>query len=96
MKKIRLPSEEQETTITFLRNDEFVEMYTSDSTMITKMDNLRKKSSDYTLVSEDQCGKIYKYPKKFISFRTKDRSLNMSEERRQKLSDEARERFNKQ
>lgn len=46
------PIEEQETTISFSRTDQGASIWTSDSTMITKLDKLCARSENYTSKEE--------------------------------------------
>ena len=75
-----LSTEEQETTINILRSEDGAEIYTSDTTMMTKLDKLCKTSPEfYRLESYVESygktvGKLYKVEdKKLISFRGKKR-----------------------
>ena len=70
--------EEQETVINILRTDDYAEIYTSDSTMMTKLDKCVPENPKQWSVSihETVLGKVasktYICPKKFISFRKRD------------------------
>ena len=68
---------EQETNINFMRDEEFAKIYTSDSTMITKLDKLCKDAPKmYKLDYETPVGKAYICKdKSLISFRSKKREL---------------------
>lgn len=75
-----LPSEDQETHITYGRNDNMAHIYATDSMTITKLDKLVEKSSDWSMVREvrlkgELIGKEYSCPKNLISFRSAKRSL---------------------
>lgn len=67
--------EEQETVINIMRTDDYAEIYTSDSTMMTKLDKCVAENPDeWKIIRQDTVlGKIvaktYICPKKFISFR---------------------------
>ena len=85
-----VPTEEQETVIQFNRNDKGATIYTSDSTMITKLDHRCEDSPEYykldkaETVDGDVVGKFYKLAdKNMISFRSKKRII----------SDEQKEQF---
>ena len=73
--------EEQETTISFMRGDKEVEVYSSDSTMITK---LLKITDNYDILTTDKNGRItsgnFILDVKQISFRKK---LVLSDEEKQ-------------
>ena len=52
---INFPKEEQETSLAFYRDDKEVEVYTSDSTMITK---LKKITDNYDVLTVNENGNI--------------------------------------
>lgn len=70
--------EEQETTISIYRDRDIAEIYTSDSTMMTKLDKRVRENPDaWTCARVDTIGggaevvgKWYECPKKLISFRS--------------------------
>lgn len=75
--------EEQETVVNFSRNDDKAKIYTSDSTIVTKLSKLCSSAGTgwkLEKVHKDRKGAIIAYtyscPKKCISFRkmTKERS----------------------
>ena len=77
MKSVML--DEQETVVQFGRTDEYMTIYTTDSTMITKLDKCVE-SGNYEVIEEHRLqdskkviGKTYKAKKKFLSFRTANR-----------------------
>lgn len=86
-----LPVSEQECVISFMRDEDFATVYTSDTTMITKFDKLCKNSPEYySLIERNKYGNRYKIAdKSLISLRQKKRE--MSEE----MKDAASERFKK-
>lgn len=49
------PTKDQETTVNFGRGDEIVEVYTSDSTMITKLEKL---NNECDIITTDGNGRI--------------------------------------
>lgn len=73
---------EQETNILFMRNQDYAEIYTSDSTQMTRLDNLCKKNPGmYSLIADTGRGKTYRVEDKtLISFRAKKKEV--SEEQR--------------
>ena len=77
IEKKMLSVSEQETNVTFMRDEEFAKIYTSDSTMITKLDKLCKRYPKmYKLDYETPVGKGYICKDKgLISFRSKKREL---------------------
>ena len=82
---------EQETTISFYRDSNECFIYTSDSTMITKLDKLVKNSGadewkcteEIKLQGSDEVvAKKYMTNKAFISYRQKKTERNMTDEQR--------------
>ena len=82
---------EQETHVSWMRDEEFAKIYASDSTTITRLDKLCKTSPDlYKLVSETPVGKSYIcMDKGMISFRAKKREL--SEEQKEAAGERMRQ-----
>lgn len=68
---------EQETHISYMRDEPFALVYTSDTTQMTRLDKLCINSPDmYSLISDTGRGKTYKIAnKKLISLRAKKREL---------------------
>lgn len=87
-----LSKDEQEISIVAERNSEFAFMYCSDQTFITRMDKLVKNNpKQFSVVTETEYGKTYKFPKRFISIRGKDRT--MSEEQKRAAAGRMKKRF---
>lgn len=86
-----IPSDEQECIISFMRNDDFAIISTSDTTMKTKLDKLCENSPNfYSLIEENKYYKTYKISdKSLISFRQKKKE--MSEENKVKASERFKE-----
>lgn len=91
------PINEQETTINFSRDEQSAKIWTSDTTMMTKLDKLVEKDSENWSCTEqkdkdgDVIAKVYiVQKKKLIAFRT-DRVL--SEEQKETLRRCARANF---
>lgn len=70
-------TDEQETVVQFGRNDEYMTIYTTDSTMMTKLDKCVK-GGEYEVIeihklqkSDKIIGKTYKAKKRLLSFRKK-------------------------
>lgn len=85
-----IPVAEQETVVHISRDSNVATIWTSDSTMITKLDKRVETSGEWSCREEHgQDGtlvdKIYTVPKSFISFRKKKREI--SEEQRQAASE---------
>ena len=76
---MRVAHEEQETVINFPRREKFATVWTSDTTIMTKLDGLCEKSDQYTLVETGKSilggeiiSKTYRVEDKtLISFRAK-------------------------
>lgn len=86
-----IPINEQETHISFMRDESYARIYTSDTTQMTRLDKLCVSNPDmYKLVDDTGNGKNYIcYDKTLVSLRGKKRRL--SEEQKQA----ARDRFAK-
>lgn len=72
-----IPKNEQETSVSYGRDDEKMSIYTSDSTVMTKLDKRVKEYPDtWVCVKEihdmygDLVAKIYEAPKEMLSFRS--------------------------
>ena len=72
-----VPIYEQELHISWMRDEDFANIYASDTTQITRLDKLCKESPTMYQLIEDTCrGKIYRCnDKDLISFRKKKREL---------------------
>lgn len=89
-----IPNAEQETTISFGREDDIAVIWTSDKTMIYKFDKLVEESEDWNCVDVEKneeygvlC-KEYRVPKKMLTFRSKRTTgRKMTEEQKQKLAE---------
>lgn len=88
-----VPVIEQETNVTFMRDSEYAEVYTSDTTVMTRLDKLveREDCPDWSLKQNiyDQfgnlCGKIYITKKNLVSFRSVKTTREINDEQRQEL-----------
>lgn len=82
--------EEQETTIVFDRQHEKMKIYTSDVTMMTKLDKIYKRTKEYF-----DKGKVfaveYEPKKSLLTFRSKQVKRDLTPEQKEK----ARERLQK-
>lgn len=84
---------EQETTIGFNASEDTAELYTADPVWIRKMDKLVEQNPEQFKAgrSEYYQGKViakrYSFPKRFITIRTRDKVLNLTEEQRQKAAE---------
>ena len=89
--------EEQETTINFNRTQDAVDVWTSDKTVMTKLDKLCITAPDfYKLIAEhkaqDDTGatisKEYRLSdKRMLSFRSMKRTYNLTEEQRRERAE---------
>lgn len=86
--------EEQETCINLNRGDNRAQIYTSDTTMMTKLDKLVgaedtewKLEGLSKLNNGDVIGKTYSCPAAFISFRSKRINRTYTEEQRRAVAE---------
>lgn len=90
---------EQETTISFMRNSDICTVYTSDNTVMTKLDKLveNEKSPCWKLKAEHRShsgelvGKTYETHKRLISFRSDIVTREMTEEQREAAAERMKE-----
>lgn len=89
-----LTIEEQETHINFSRNDEWIEIYTSDTLMITKLFKLQKSADTewkikhvHKLQNGEIIGYTFSCPAKCLSFRKKAVTRNYTEEQRREFGE---------
>lgn len=90
-----IPMDERETVIQFGRLDEDMTIYTTDETMMTKLDKCVE-AGNYEVVEVHKLqngrviGKTYKANKKFLSLRSKDRvgqTRNYTEEEKRIIAE---------
>ena len=84
---MNIPVNEQETTISFMRNSNKAIVYTSDKTMLTKLHKLAKKNPEWKRIDQgrlkgDVVSETFECPKKLISLRTATPTYVISEEQR--------------
>ena len=90
---------EQETSVSLTRDSDICTVYTSDSTIMTKLDKLAesdksphwKLKEEHRLINGELIGKTYETHKRLISFRSNITTREMSEEQKEAAS----ERFRK-
>lgn len=91
---MNIPVNEQETTISFMRNSDKAIVYTSDKTMLTKLHKLAKKPEwkriDQGRLKGDIVSETFECPKKLISFRTATQTFVMPEEQRRLAAERLR------
>lgn len=90
------PTDEQETIVQISRINGKATVYTSDTTMLTKLHKLMKKNpEEWRLVHQDTVNgevvsETFECPKKLISFRASTSSRVMTEEQRQAAAERLR------
>lgn len=85
-----VPLEEQETVIQFDRSGTVCHVYTTDSTVMTKLDKIHKRvKQDY--VGGKPIAAYYEFDKKLLSFKKKRVKQNLTDEQRKQI----RERLTK-
>lgn len=93
---MNIPVTEQETVINFTRDSDKATIYTTDTTMRSKLHNLSMKNGkDWVLLNQDTdsidydiISETYQCPKKLISLRVLSRTL--TEEQRQAAAERLR------
>ena len=91
---MNIPVNEQETVVNFTRDSNEARIYTTDTTVLTKLHKLISRSSkDWKLVSQDRdsvdhdvIAETYSCPKNLISFRTAKQNRVLTDEQREELS----------
>ena len=89
---------EQETTISFMRDSDVCTVYTSDSTVMTKLDKLAenensphwKLKSEHKTTDGELVGKTYETNKRLISFRANITTREMTEEQKEAAAERMR------
>ena len=90
---------EQETSVSFSRDSNICTVYTSDSTVMTKLDKLAesdksphwKLKEEHRLQNGELIGKTYQTHKRLISFRVNISTREMSEEQKEAASERFRQ-----
>ena len=98
-KRSAISPSEQETTISFSRDGKIADVWTSDTTMMTKLDKLCKESpNDYVCIEETRtldgllANKRYTIKnKKLVSFRSGSVKRQMTDEQRAKSAERLRQ-----
>lgn len=93
-----LKLQEQETTVNFYRDSDICTVYTSDSTVMTKLDKLVKNPKapywklrkEHRLQNGELIGKTYETHKRLISFRADISTRELTEEQKQEIADRLR------
>jgi len=96
---MNVAGEEQETIINLSRNGNRATIWTSETTMMTKLDRMTEKNpKEWKMKNEDHftdgttADKIYTCPKAFISFRSMERVNHLTDEQRKAAGERMRER----
>lgn len=90
---------EQETTVSFMRDSDLCEVYTSDSTIMTKLDKLAesdkaphwKLKAEHKLQTGELVGKTYQTHKRLISFRADITTRELTDEQKEVAADRMKE-----
>jgi hypothetical protein len=86
MDDYRVPMDEQETVIQFDRNGTVCHVYTTDSTVMTKLDKIHKRvKQDY--VNGKPIAAYYEFDKKLLSFRSKIPKRTLTDEQKKAASE---------
>lgn len=81
-----IAKEEQEISLSAMRTEPQAYLYCSDTTWITKMDKyVEANPTDFSVHSEDEFGKTYRFPKNLITIRKQKKE--MSDEQKKALSE---------
>lgn len=94
-----LPVFEQETSVSFMRDSDLCTVYTSDSTVMTRLDKLAenpkaphwKLKEEHRLQNGELIGKTYETHKRLISFRADISTRELTEEQKEAAADRMKE-----
>lgn len=89
---------EQETSVSFSRDSDICSVYTSDTTVMTKLDKLAESDKsphwrlkeEHRLLNGELIGKTYETHKRLISFRSNISTREMSNEQKEAASERLR------
>ena len=90
---------EMEVSISFNALDDTADLYTSNPAWITKMDKLVAANPEqFKVIQVARCkerivSKRYKFPKRFVSIRSKDKVVELTDEQRAEKAEAARRIF---
>lgn len=82
--------EEQETVVNFSRTDKIATIWTSDTTVMTRLDKAeiwKCVKEEYEADTHKLFAKEYQAPKNMVSFRSKIKTINMTDEQRKSYSE---------
>lgn len=98
LRSISCNMEEQETTVSFYRNEDTMRIFTSDNTTLTYLKKrLEANPNEWKCweagrtASGDVVGYFFEAPKKYLSFRTESKERVMTDEQRQAAAERMRE-----
>lgn len=78
---------EQEVHISFCADEETAILYTSYPAWIRKMDKLvAKNPQDFQCIAENEVSKTYSMPRNFISIRTKERTVTLTDKQKEQAT----------
>ncbi len=78
---------EQEVHISFCADEETATLYTSYPAWIRKMDKLVEKNpQSFQCIAETEVSKTYAMPRNFISIRSKERTVTLTEEQKEQAT----------
>ena len=92
MRNYELTKYEQETIFSYNQEENFAIIDTCDKKLIRKLDKLCEKQPIITVENQNQHGKTYKLPKKWIKIST---PRQLSEKTRKELAQRAKSNFGK-
>lgn len=86
-KTMKLMKCEQEVHISFCADEETATLYTSYPAWIRKMDKLvGKNPQDFQCIAENEVSKTYTMPRNFVSIRSKERTVTLTEEQKEQAT----------
>lgn len=78
---------EQEVHISFCADDTTATLYTSYPAWIRKMDKLVENNpQSFQCIAQTAAGKTYTMPRNFVSIRTKERTMTLTEEQKKRAT----------
>lgn len=86
-KTMKMMKCEQEVHISFCADEETATLYASYPAWIRKMDKLVEKNpQSFQCVAENEVSKTYTMPRNFISIRSKERTVTLTEEQKEQAT----------
>lgn len=86
-KTMKLMKCEQEVHISFCADDTTATLYTSYPAWIRKMDKLVENNpQSFQCIAQTAAGKTYTMPRNFVSIRTKERTMTLTEEQKEQAT----------